>query len=856
MARQRYGRRGRGAGDFQFPISDFQLRSSQKRQPGGIPTYVGTAFAAARAHNTAANAGGLAPSCVPRPVLPGRAAAAHGRTRPAVAHRATSAVRLLFLLALLVASPANAATTILVNLGSHAEATTAAHSEAKVNWLDADKTDDTVCTESFAAWELRRALRLATGRTDDFTIVDDDKAPDGDWILVGSGDTNAAARKLLAAGKLGATAPLLAKLGPEGYRIQTTGADGRRVIHLAGGGRVGTLYAAYDLLHRLGCRWFAPEPIHEAIPKIHGPLPAINVTETPSFFTRGFHAWENRGSEAFLLWMARNRMNYWCVQQANHPLVRKLGIRMSCGAHTAQKFFIDPGAPYPYDHAKFPGDEKKPPDPYPLSEDYRGDANKDGRLSYFEAHPEWYPLVGGKRVPGIRGESGTNYCSSNPHATTEFFKNYVQSLVDGPYRDADVVRFWTLDGGRWCSCDACRALGTPTDRNLLLVHRLDREIKKAQAAGRINRPLIVRFLAYADVLAPPSRPLPKDFDYATCTATFFPIVRSYVYELIDPRSPRNARYHSQLLGWAQDPKRHYRGQLCIGEYYNVSGYKCLPICTMHAMAKDIPTYYRLGARHFHYMHVVTANLGNKALTNYQMARQLWDVKCNCEALWKDYFARRYGPAAATMRAFYESLERMFCNVSQLKYGLARRLNRGGKGLFPTPELRYERKEGVKCNGPTFLEIVEAGRTCRKLIDQALAGRGKLPERIRARIAEDERLFTYGERTIGYYHACILAYRCLDGGDRQGARKQLGEAEKLADLLTKDTTSTKHSSSHANAANAFVATYATGALPRLRKLLGAGTPGGGAAREPNGPRIPRIARIQETRGKPGRVPRGR
>jgi len=709
------------------------------------------------------------------------------------------------------ASHAGAATSILVNFGPHADANAAGHAEAKVDWLDASPADETVCTECFAALELQEHLRRATGRADDFAVADDEQSPAGDWIVLGGPGTNAAA------GRLSAAAP--AGLGPEGYAIRTFRAAGRRVIHLAGGGRVGVLYAAYDLLHRLGCRWFAPEEIHEEVPSIRA-IEDVNTTQRPAFGTRGFHAWEDRGSKAFLLWMARNRLNYWCVEQADRPLMRKLGIRMSCGAHDAQGLFLNPRKAWPYDHARFAGDDRlgRPKDPYGLSGDYRGDADGDGKLSYFEAHPEWFPLVGGKRIADVRGDGGTNYCTSNGDATSEFMKNYVRALIDGPYRDADVVRFWMLDGGRWCQCPACKALGTPTDRNLLLVHRLDREIKAARRAGKIHRPLIIRFLAYADLLAPPSRPLPKGFDYETCSATFFPIARSYVHTFDDADSRRNARYVKNLHGWVIDPARHYRGKLCIGEYYNVSGYKCLPICFMHTMARDIPTYHRMGARHFHYMHCTTANMGNKALTNYQMARQLWDVKTDCEALWADYFARRYGPAAETMRAFHESLEKMLANVTELKYGLARRLGRNAAELFPAPELRYERAEGLTCSGPTFVEIAAHARTCRKLIDEA-TGR-KLAARIAARIAEDERLFTYGERTIAYYHACILARRALAAGRADEARKQIAEASRLAGLLRGDTRSTRHSSSHANASDAFAATYATRAVADLKRRLGA------------------------------------
>ena len=724
--------------------------------------------------------------------------------------------------ALIAAGPvprAPAETVIVVNLGSHPDARAAGHSEANVDWRDGDPSDDTVCTQGFAALELQRYLRKATGRAQDFRILDDGAAlqlsSEPDWILLGRAETNAAAR-LRPKPEPEAMAAALHGLGPEGYAIRTVDeGGGRRVFWLAGTGRAGTLYAAYDFLYRQGVRWFAPEPVHEDVAPVQR-LAACTVRTEPDVLTRGFHAWENRADEAFLLWMARNRLNFWCVEQEPSALMHKLGIRSACGAHDAQHRFLDPNGPYPYNHPKFTGDESKPDDPYPAGDSYRGDADGDGTLTRFEAHPEWYPLVGGKRVPGIKGSFGTNYCTSNPHATAEFMKRYADALADGAYRDADIVRFWTLDGGKWCQCDACKALGSPTDRNLRLVYQLDAAIKKARAAGRIHRPIQIRFLVYHDVLAPPTRPLPDGFDYETCVATYFPICRSYVYPIDDPRSPTNARYMRQLKGWVEAPDRHWRGNLCIGEYYNVSGYKCLPICFMHAMAKDIPTYYAKGARHFHYMHVVTADLGSNALTNYQMARQLWNVETDCKALWSDYFARRYGPAAGTMRTFYESLQRMLANVTKVKYDLARRLDRGDKNLFPAPELRYRREDGVKCNGPTLVAMVEAARRCRTRLEKASAT--DLPDPVRTRIAEDERRFAYGEWTLQYYDACVKAWQAVRAGGAAAARKHLAEARRLADLLEKDTTSTRHSSSHANAANAFAASRATRAMDHIQRAL--------------------------------------
>jgi hypothetical protein len=704
-------------------------------------------------------------------------------------------------------------TTIAVDFGRFPTAQAAAQGEEQVNWLDADRADDSACTQCFAALELQRYLRRMTGRADDFAVTDHARVPpSGDVIVVGW-PAAPGARALVNA--LGVTEDQLAPLGPEGYRIKSAVAGGRRLTLVAGPERVGTLYGAYDLLYRLGCRWFAPDDLGEDVPRIEA-IPDLDVTERPSFVARGFLAWENRGDAEFLLWMARNRLDYWTLAQEPRSLMHKLGIRMVCGLHDAEEEFLNPAGPYPYRHARQPAGQAKPADPYPVSPECQGDANGDGQLSYFEAHPEWYAYVKGKRAPGIRGSFGTNYCTSNPHATTEFVGNYVRALIDGPYREADSVRFWALDVGKWCECEACQALGTPTDRYLLLVHRFCQAIDKARAEGKIHRPLEVTFLAYADVVEPPTRPFPEGFPPAYCMATFYPIRRCYVHRFDDAACPTNDKYRRQLAGWTQDPQRHYRGQMAIGEYYNVSVFKCLPICFMHTMARDIPCYHAAGARTFDYMHVTTARWGNKALTNYQMARQLWDVRTDCEALWGDYFARRYGPAAGVMRRFYESLEQMLSNATELKYGLARRLDRGADDLFPDAHLRCDRRPGLECTGPTLVEIVEHGRRCRQLLDEAKAM--PLPPSVKARVTEDEQCFTYGERTVGYYHACAQAFQEARGGRRDSARSHHAEARRLAELLRQDKVSSQGSSSHASAENTFVASLATHALERLAALL--------------------------------------
>jgi len=705
---------------------------------------------------------------------------------------------------------------IVVNMGTYPSAEAASSNYANVGWDDGNDADDIICTECFAAVELQRYLRKITGDAGRFDIADDDKVPpNGALILLGNPKSNTC----LTGGvmKLDLKDEAFDALGPEGYLIKTGRLNmGRQLMVVGGKTRVGTLYGVYGLLDRLGVRWFAPGEIGEEVPEAKiDDLPELDLTDQPMFFTRGFHAWEFRGDPAFFDWMVRNRMNYWCVEEKDRPGLKKRGIRMNCGNHVLIPRFLGPKNPYPYNHPKFDGDDHAnlPADPYPVSPDFKGDVNKDGKLSYFEAHPEWYGLQKGRRSDHIVGDGGDNFCTSNKDAVDEFMKNLVQDLIDGVWKDADTLNFWTLDGGRWCECESCKALGISSDRNLLLVHRCRQEMKKAMAEGRLKRDLMIYFLAYADVLSPPTRPLPKDFDYDHCIATYFPIARCYVHTLADPNCTEfNSRYEKNLYGWALDPNRHYRGQIFIGEYYNVSGYKCLPIMFARTMSVDMPYYYKMGARHMHYMHCTTKHWGTKALTNYQFAKMLWKPDLDCSALLADYFAKRYGPAADVMRTLYDRLDTALCNVTMLKYRLSRRLSANAKDLFPDKHMKYEATRFETDDGPDLVEMVAAIDECRKLLQQAQAM--DLPDRVKARLAEDAGPLNYASNTLHFYDVLVRMTTLLHQGKRDEAGKLAPEMNRLAKALREDTTSTAWSSSHGSAPDALEASYVKNAYARL------------------------------------------
>lgn len=124
---------------------------------------------------------------------------------------------------------------------------------------------------------------------------------------------------------------------PDGFVLDS--APGH--IVLAGTTPEGTLFAAYEFLERLGCRWYIPGELGEVVP--HRPVlsfPTLHLEQQPSFASRHLQS--------------HNMQDPWYRRQ-------RLGGPIFPGAHA--------------------GDVLLPP------------------AKYFKDHPEYYALVNGKRQP-------------------------------------------------------------------------------------------------------------------------------------------------------------------------------------------------------------------------------------------------------------------------------------------------------------------------------------------------------------------------------------------------------------------------------------------------------------------------
>ncbi len=701
---------------------------------------------------------------------------------------------------------------VVTDIGNYGRLEEAGVCENDIDWYDENLLDDLRCTQAFAAQELVHYLDQLYGHEAEVFY-----SSPGDAIN---------ARILISI----STDPQNQLLQPQGYQIQSSTHEGRTRINIHGADREGALYGAYGLLRHLGVHWYTPEPDGEVLPAAAPSLYGITIdsVENPGFITRGFWARDDRGDEALFNWMARNRINLWSYAQPQRAALRKRGIRFLTGGHQIQQRFLPVDKAYPYQLQHHHVSSDFIIEPYEASADFQGDVDGDGLISYREAHPEWFGMVDGERNFNQSFKYGTNFCTSNQDAVRELSKNFIRDLIDGDYSQADMINFWPLDVGKWCECDHCQAIGSPTDRMLLLLHQVRGAIDKVQKAGRLNRDIILTAPAYLETRSAPTRAMPAGFDYNRNIMTFFPIERCYAHAFNDEQCTDINHYHfNDMSDWLLKEDRHYEGTLFLGEYYNISLLASLPIIYTSVMRQDIPFYYRSGIRHMHYMHVEARNWGTMMLTNYLFASLLWNPRQNVDALLNQLYVEYYGELAEPLiREFYQALERAMSSMKTIRwagrslqqsYSLDERLKNNEKSLFLSPHLQYRSTQSEFNDGRDIEDMVRDIQQARQLLDQITSL--ELSHKVRSRLFWLEKRFTYGESMVHFYDALIRTHMAHHAGQYQRAQAAFYQCRLHAEKLKQMTDVIGVVVGTLKSGDGFTATFNTETYQRYYMLYG-------------------------------------
>lgn len=465
--------------------------------------------------------------------------------------------------------------------------------------------------ERFASLELAAHLGEMTGAR--FTIR---HAEPGQYpcIVVARADSN----------PFPAVAPALPKAEAEGYCLAVRGNQ----IYLLGENDRAVLYAVYAFLERLGCRWLAPalgfyEGAHEIVPRrsdLTFNLDRDVVTRPALAFRKLYveeglsHTVENL--RQMIDWMPRAGFNTLVVpldyqgsgrvkwdnwRDVLTPELRRRGIIIEVGGHGYQNFL----------NARM----------------------EDGRL--FREHPEWF----GMDETGRRSRARNRVvCSSNSDAVARLERGVLDYLAGRP--EIEIFDFWAPDGARWCECEKCQALGSPSQRHALLV-------AKVAAAVRRERPDVrLECIAYSSYLEPPAE---VSFDKSVLV-DFCPIAQCFERQIDDPRSGVNAKYVQALRAWL----KVFPGDISIYSYYRKYAWNSLPVILPHYMGHDLRFYRKLGV-HGVSTYAEPGDWATYELNHYVLGRLAWDPDADVDALVKDFYVARYGQAAAPAEAALRTL---------------------------------------------------------------------------------------------------------------------------------------------------------------------------------------------------------
>jgi len=381
-----------------------------------------------------------------------------------------------------------------------------------------------------------------------------------------------------------------------------------RGVHVIGATEAAVEHAVWNFLYRLGHRQFFPGRTWEVLPQTPNVSIAVNADQRPDYRARriwyGFGLWDYN----------RKPYEQWCMR---NRAVLGFNLRTS--------------------HA------------------YEGiiTANKKA----FDANPEFYGLLDGKRT-------STKICIGNPKLRAMVVAHAIRYFDKRP--DADSISLDPSDGGGWCQCDRCAALGSVSDRALTLANAV------ARGVGRRFKGKYASMYAYNQHSPPPN--IRVHPNVVISIATGFIRGGYTVDELIE--------------GWTAKG-----ATIGMREYYSVNTWsRNLPGAArgtnLEYLKRTIPHFYAKGAR---FMSAESGDCwGPCGLGYYLAARMLWDVDEaeRIDALVDDFLTRAFGPAKVPMGDFYRLIDG--ANRPLLCDGLLGRMYRlldKASGLAGTPAIR-------------------------------------------------------------------------------------------------------------------------------------------------------------------------
>jgi hypothetical protein len=483
----------------------------------------------------------------------------------------------------------------------------------------------TSTVETYAAEQLQAAFTLATGVTP--AINPSTAAP----IRI-----NIGIKGRFSAG--------ISDSSVQAYTIRTT-FDGN--IEIVGNTANAVLWAVDDFCERvLGVSW--PNANGSAVLRdgVRSSLTVepLCIEESPDFERRGWLIGSNTNGPAYdtniVDWMSRNRQSIkgqQVIQLAPtsiYDAIVKHGIEPDTAIGHSFWWLVEPSIYW---------DD-------PSSANY---------------HPEYFPLINGVRVRGSDTGIGNQLCVSNSGVYNRIISKAANAI--NTYPKMRIFGIVPNDGqGGWCQCANCAVWDGDQAGTGVYSNRLIKLCNKVADYLHVFYPDVkIGTLAYSEFVDPPTINVSDNVLVYYCTGG-----RNYMKKLTDPCDVSNAEIMARLNGWLAKASN-----VGLYEYYYTTGLESTWLPISRTLVQEFPELKAMGIQGISVE--TTSDRWPNYIANvaYTFARATWDMALTYDEILTDYCDKRYGPAAADMKSFYNLYEdSIYSGVPVLKmFGPAEQL---------------------------------------------------------------------------------------------------------------------------------------------------------------------------------------
>ena len=391
---------------------------------------------------------------------------------------------------------------------------------------------------------------------------------------------------------------------PDAFRIHV---EGNR-LRISGGSPRGVLYGVYELLERFaGCRWYASwHTVAPARDRIEVPS-GLDETHVPAFAMREPYWFDVRENQAFA---ARLRVN----SRSWRTFDEKFGgnpWRFGGGLGSCHTF-----------------DTLLPPD------------------QYFDAHPEYFSLVGGRRI-----KDRTQLCLTNPDVLRIVTSNVLERIRKDPG-----AKFYGVSQNDWfnfCECPDCKAVDDEEGSHAGTMIRFVNAI--AEAVEKEFPDALIETLAYQYTRKAPAKTRPRR-NVVPCLCT---IECDFARPIDESPFAENAAFLKDIADWSRISDFLY-----IWDYTTDFGHYLLPWDNVHSLQGNLRLFRDNNAKAvFEQGDSQGRHADFAELKAWLLAKWMWNPDLPMEPLLDDFFAGYYGKGAPFVREYFERLHRLQADYS-------------------------------------------------------------------------------------------------------------------------------------------------------------------------------------------------